>query len=88
MNEDNEVFSAAKVREHFEGASKYGGYLMKKIAETIENVHRECKDAKEKVSQSFRGAHEKVFSEVEVAAVMEGAGEGLQWCRGTTECDE
>ena len=38
--EDNEMFSAAKVRERFEGALKCDDDLEKRIAETIENVQK------------------------------------------------
>ena len=69
VSEDNEVFSAVKVREHFEGALKCDEELEKKIAETIENVQKENVVAKEKISQSFREAHEKLNAEE--AAVME-----------------
>ena len=53
VNEDNEVFSAAKVRERFEGTLKGDEDLEKKITETIESVQKESEGVKEKVSQSF-----------------------------------
>ena len=56
MNEDNEVFSAAKVRKHFEGVLKYGGYLMKKITEAIENSKKDCKCKREGLTDLQRGA--------------------------------
>ena len=59
VSEDNKVFSAAKVRKRFEGDDD----LEKKIAETIEAVQKEKVSAKEKVSQSFREAHEKLNTE-------------------------
>ena len=69
VDEDNEVFSEAKVRERFEGTLKRGYALEKKITETIERVQKEGEDTKEKVTQSFREAHEKMNTEE--AAVME-----------------
>ena len=67
--DDNEVFSAAKVRERFKGVLKCDDDLEKKIATTIENIQKENVSAKEKVSQSFREAHERLNAEE--AAVME-----------------
>ena len=69
VSEDNEVFSAAKVRERFGGVLKCDDVLEKRIIETIESVQKESESAKEKVSQSFREAHEKLNAEE--AAVME-----------------
>ena len=69
VDKDNEVFSAAKVRERFEGVLKCDDDLEKKITETIESVQKESESIKEKVSQSFREAHEKLNTEE--AAVME-----------------
>ena len=69
VNEDNEVFSAAKVRERFEGVLKCDDDLEKRIVKTIESVQKENVSVKEKVSQSFREAHEKLNAEE--AAVME-----------------
>ena len=43
--------------------------LEKKIAETIESIHKENLSAKEKVSRSFREAHKRLNAEE--AAVME-----------------
>ena len=63
------MFSAAKVREHFEGALKCDNYLEKKIAEVIESIQKENESVKEKVLQSFREAHERLNAEE--AAVME-----------------
>ena len=48
MSEYNEVLSAAKVRERFEGALKCDDDLEKKIAETIESVQKES--ATEKIT--------------------------------------
>ena len=67
MSEYNEVLSAAKVRERFEGALKCDDDLEKKIAETIESVQKES--ATEKITQSFKEAHKKLNTEE--AAVME-----------------
>ena len=69
VGKDNEVFSAAKVRERFEDILKCDDDLEKRITETIENVQKENVSAKEKASQSFREAHEKLNAEE--AAVME-----------------
>ena len=69
MNEDSEVFSAAKVRERFEGVLKCDDDLERKILTTIENVQKEKVNTKEKASQTFREAHEKLNAEE--AAVME-----------------
>ena len=40
VSEDNEVFSAANVRERFEGALKCDDDLENKIAETIVSVQK------------------------------------------------
>ena len=68
VSEDNEVFSAAKVRERFEGVLKCDDNLDKRIVKAIESVQKESANTKEKVSQSFREAHEKLNTEE--AAVM------------------
>ena len=57
------------MREHFEGALKCGADLEKKMAEAIESDQKENVNTKEKASQSFREAHEKLNAEE--AAVME-----------------
>ena len=69
VSKDNEVFSAAKVREYFGGVLKCDDVLEKKIVTTIENVQEENVSVKEKVSQSFREAHKRLNAEE--AAVME-----------------
>ena len=69
VSDDNEVFSAAKVRERFEGVLKTDDDLEKRITEAIEDVQKENVSTKEKVSQSFREAHERLNAEE--AAVME-----------------
>ena len=69
VGKDNEVFSAAKVRERFEGVLKTDDDLEKRITEAIEDVQKENVSTKEKVSQSFREAHERLNAEE--AAVME-----------------
>ena len=69
VSEDNKVFSAAKVRERFERVLKRDDYLEKKALKAIEGIQKESASTKEKVSQSFREAHEKL--DAEEAAVME-----------------
>ena len=63
------MFSTAKVRERFESALKCDDDLEEKIEEAIEGIQKENMSAKEKVSQSFRVAHERLNAEE--AAVME-----------------
>lgn len=70
ISRDNEIFSAAKVRGHFEDVLKYDDELDKKIALTIENIRNESSAAKEAVSNTFKKAHEQLNRE-EAAVIGE-----------------
>ena len=85
VSEDNEVFSAAKVRERFGGVLKCddGNPLVKRIAAAIDSIQKRNVSTREKVSQSFREAHERLNTEEaavmdELEKVCNGAEEALQ----------
>ena len=64
------LFSEKRLKERFESALKHGNDLEKKITETIEGVQKENVATKEKVSQSFKEAHERLNTE-EIAVMKE-----------------
>lgn len=69
ITEDNKIFSASKVRAHFADVLKCDDDLDKKIEMTIENIKKETNNVKEKITQTFIEAHNKLKEEE--AKVME-----------------
>ena len=69
INKDNEIFSAKQIKEDFTYALKCDHTSEKKITDALEFIQKESTDTKEKVSQTFKEAHNKL--EAEEAVVME-----------------